>query len=187
MDSQPYLTATVVYEYVWMVDERPKQTSTYTTTYIDSPGDHMAYALIVNTALPSSLQVETVGFPYTISPGDTMTQHASATVATHRSTRLILQTDHARTPSATSSSVRISPPNTLCHGVSSSPVLSLYLPYLQVVLACLFFGGYFWFRCLRHLRSQDDGLERGRSTVLSLEKLASDKSVGLDEYKSQNQ
>jgi hypothetical protein len=187
VNSQPYLTATVVYEYVWKVDDRSKQTSTYTTTYIDSPGDHTAYALVVNTALPSSLQIETVGIPYTIVPGEITTQHASATVATHRPTTPLLQANRALVTSATSLSVLASASSKApCHGNLSGPMLSLYLTYLQVILACLVLGGYCRFRYLRHLRSQDDGLEKGQGAVLSLGKPASDKSTGLAEHKSQD-
>ncbi|KAI4718590.1 hypothetical protein E4T48_05262 [Aureobasidium sp. EXF-10727] len=99
--SQPYLTAPVVYEFVWNIDDASKETSTYTTTYFNAPGPHTAYALVVNTALPSPSQIETIGIPYMIAPGGVSTQHVSATVATHRPTTPILQVDHALTTPAT--------------------------------------------------------------------------------------
>lgn len=182
--SQPYLTATVVYEYVWKVDDDSKQTSTYTTTYIDSPGDHTAYALVVNTALPSPLQIETVGIPYTIIPEDTTTQYASATVATHRPTTPVLPTNRVVTSGTSPSGLTYASPKAPCHGIVSDLMLSLYLTCLQIILVCLVLGGYFWFRSLRHLRSQDDRLEKGRGPVLVLHNSARDTSIGLAEPKS---
>lgn len=183
--SQPYLTATVVYEYVWKVNDDSKQTSVYTTTYIDSPGDHTAYALVVDTALPSSLQIETVGIPYTIVPGQSTTQYVSATVATRRPTTPVSQTNRALVTSGTSSTDLMSaPPKAPCHGVVSGPIISLCLTYLQIILVCLVLGGYLWFRCLRHLCSQDDGLEKGQGAVLDLDKSTSDTPVRLAEHKS---
>jgi hypothetical protein len=91
----------VVYEYVWSVDETPKQTSTYTTTYFTYPGTHTAYALIANTALPPPRDIEVVGIPYRIVPGETSTQHVSATVATHSPIAPTWKTNHASITSTT--------------------------------------------------------------------------------------
>ncbi|KAG9592653.1 hypothetical protein KCU77_g6886, partial [Aureobasidium melanogenum] len=170
--SAPYIIAPVVYEFVWTVDSTPKQTSTYTTTYFGPPGSHTAYAQIVNTALPSPSQIETIGIPYTILPGEVSTQHASATVATHMPTRPIVQTDHALVTPATDQSDQTSASREMpCHQVLSGRMLSLresYLICLQVVLVCLFCGGYLWSRCLRR-RSQSHRREGG---ILSFEKSA---------------
>lgn len=168
--SQPYLIAPVVYEYVWKVDHNSKQTSTYTTSYFGPPGSHTAYALVVNTALPSPSQLETIGIPYTILPGGVSTQHASATVATQGPT----PTNDALVTSAIASSVRTSAPlKGPCHEGSPGRVLLLYGSYLtclQIVLVCLFCGGYLWSRCLRR-RSRSHRLEGG-SALLSFEKSA---------------
>ncbi|KAH0278016.1 hypothetical protein KCU91_g2799, partial [Aureobasidium melanogenum] len=166
--SQPYMIAPVVYEFVWAVDNTPKQTSTYTTTYFGPPGSHTAYDQIVNTALPSPWQIETIGVPYTIPPGGVSTQHASATVATHRPTNPI-QTDHTLVTPAKDSSVQTSASYEVpCHEVLSGRLHESYLIYLQVVLVCLLCGGYLWSRCLRR-RSQSAKLEGG---ILSSEKSA---------------
>lgn len=79
-------TATVVFDYVWRVSETT-QKLTYTTHDVNTPGLHTVYAVVVNTALPSSLQVETIGVPYTMTPsGGVFTPTVPATVATHMPT-----------------------------------------------------------------------------------------------------
>lgn len=172
--SQPYFIAPVVYEYVWKVNESLRQTSAYTTTYFGPPGSHTAYTLVVNTALPSPSQFETIGIPYTILPGGVSTQHVSATVATRGPTPHILQTSDAVITPAVASSVQTSaPPKVSCHGGSPSRALSLYGSYLtclQIVLICLFCGGCLWSRCLRR-RSRSHRPEGG-SAIMSFEKSA---------------
>jgi hypothetical protein len=181
ISSQRYLTAVVEYEYAWIFDEASQEISTYTTAYIDSPGYHTAYAVVVNTAMPSPSQIETVGIPYKIGPGQTSTQYALATVATHMPTTPVLQPNHALVISTTDSYVQTAElPKAPCHEHISGRTLSLhasYLTYFQILLLCLFFGAYLWFRCLRHQRSLDDGLEKGRGTMSSLEKSAMKEAV----------
>lgn len=172
--SQPYLIAPVVYEYVWKVDDTSRQTSTYTTTFFGPPGPHTAYALVVNTILPSPSQLETIGIPYTILPGGVSTQHASATVATQGPTPPISQNNDALVTPAMALSVRTSaPPKVSCHEHSPIRVPTLYgsyLTYLQIVLVCLFCGGYLWSRCLR--RRSRSHRRQGRSALLSRKKSA---------------
>ncbi|CAD0111161.1 unnamed protein product [Aureobasidium uvarum] len=174
--SLPYLIAPVVYEFVWNLDDTSKETSTYTTTYFNAPGPHTAYALVVNTALPSPSQIETIGIPYTIAPGGVSTQHVSATVATHRPTTPVLQVNHALVTPATDSSVQTSTlPKVPCHKFVPGSVLSLhesYSTYLQIILVCLVCGGYLWVRYLRHLRRKRETFEEGRGIFLSQKKSA---------------
>lgn len=171
--SQPYNIAPVVYEYVWNVDNASKQTSTYTTTFFGPPGSHTAYTLVVNTALPSPSQFETIGILYTILPGGVSTQYASATVATHSPTAPVLHTDHSLVTPAAHSPVQTPPPKVPCHELSPGHVLPLqsYFTYLQIVLVCLFCGGYLWFRCSRRHRHRDR-LEKGRGAFRRFDKPA---------------
>ncbi|CAD0084920.1 unnamed protein product [Aureobasidium vineae] len=187
VDSEPDLTATVAYEYVWKIDDTSRQTLTHTTTYVGSPGTYTAYALVVNMALPSPSQIETVGILYTIVPGVASVQHVSATVATHRPTTTVLQTSQALVTSTTTSAWSSALPEMHCHNILSDRLFSFYEPYLtiQIILVCLFCGGYLWFRRLRHPRNQDDELEQGRGTFSIPEKLASDKSAEYAQYKPQ--
>jgi hypothetical protein len=179
--SLPYVIAPVVYEYVWSVDDTSKQTSTYTTTFSAWPGTHTAYALIANTALPSPRDIETIGIPYTIVPGETSTQHALATVATHSSMAPRLETNHALiTSTADSSSRKTAGPKTSYPEVVSEIAPSLHKPYfayLQIVLVCLFCGGYIWSRCRRHLHSQAGEVQERRVTAPWLEKSAIKEAV----------
>lgn len=174
--SESYVLAPVVYEYIWTVDDAYKQTSTYTTTYSTWPGTHTAYALVVNTAMPSPSQVETVGVPYTASPGETSTQHVLATVATHSPMTLVSKTIPALMTPTEDPSIRA----TRSPGMSSQEVVASgaipshesYFTYLQIVLVCLFCGGYVWSRCRRHLRSRSGRHQERRSAVPSFEKAA---------------
>ncbi|KEQ96522.1 hypothetical protein AUEXF2481DRAFT_28461 [Aureobasidium subglaciale EXF-2481] len=172
-DSQLYLTATVVYDSIWTFDSAVEQTLTYTTTYVSSHGQHMGYAIVVNTALPSPSQVETIGITYSIRPDTSSTQHVSATVATHMPTATTSQ----------SSAVMSAP----CDGSSSSRSwpLSQSLAYFQFVLLCLFCGGYFWSRRMTLQQSQDDENEHGRDTCMVVE--ASDKKSTSDQCQSVKQ
>jgi hypothetical protein len=173
--SLPYVIAPVVYEYVWSVDDTSKQTSTYTTTFSAWPGTHTAYALIANTALPSPRDIETIGIPYTIVPGETSTQHALATVATHSSMAPRSKTNHALITSTADSSVRqTAGPRTPYPEADAEIAPSLHKPYfnhLQIVLLCLFCGGYLWSRCRSHLRSRGGRLQQQRNTIPTSEKL----------------
>jgi len=170
--SQSYVLVPVAYEYVWTVDDISKQTSTYTTTFSTWPGSHTAYALVVNTAMPSPSQIETVGIPYTAAPGETSTQHVLATVATHSPMTLVSKTIPAHMTPTTGSFVRTSPEvpsqETIAGGAISSH--KSYLTRLQIVLICLFCGCYLWSRCQRHLHSRR--LQERRSAVSSYEKSA---------------
>ncbi|KEQ72977.1 hypothetical protein M436DRAFT_64141 [Aureobasidium namibiae CBS 147.97] len=164
--SQSYVLALVAYEYVWTVDDISKQTSTYTTTYSTWPGSHTAYVLVVNTAIPSPSQIETVGIPYTAVPGETSTQYVLATVATHSPMTLVSKTIPALMTPTTGSSVRTSPEApSQEEGATSSH--KPYFRHVQIVLICLFCGGYLWSRCLRHLHSRR--LQERRSAVLNYE------------------
>ena len=168
--SLPYGIAAVIYEYVWNVEDTSKQTSTYTTTYSTRPGTHTAYALVVNTAMSSPSQIETVGIPFTIVSGETSTQRVLATVATHSPTAPVLRTNHALATPTTESSVRTTTrPKDVDHEVLAGGTLSphrSYFTYLQVVLVCLFCGGYLWSRCRKHLRS-GNGRFKGRRSIVS--------------------
>jgi len=170
--SQSYVLVPVAYEYVWTVDDISKQTSTYTTTFSTWPGSHTAYALVVNTAMPWPSQVETVGIPYTATPEETSTQRVFATVATHSPMTLVSKTIPALMTPTTNSSVRTSPEapsqDILAEGAISSH--KSYFSHLQIVLVCLFCGGYLWSRCRRHIHSRR--LQERRSTVSSYEKSA---------------
>jgi len=170
--SQSYVLVPVAYEYVWTVNDISEQTSTYTTTYSTLSGSHTAYALVVNTAMPSPSQVETVGIPYTAVPGETSTQHVLATVATHSPMTLVSKTVPALMTSTTGSFVRTSPEapsqDILAEGAISSR--ESYFRHLQIVLICLCCGGYLWSRCQRHLHSRR--LQERRSAVSSYEKSA---------------
>jgi hypothetical protein len=179
--SQPFVIAPMVYEYVWSVDDTSKQTSTYTTTFFTWPGTHTAYALVANTALPSPRDIETIGIPYTIVPGETSTQHALATVATHSSMAPALKTNHALITSPTDSSVRTTAgPKTPSPEAAPEITPSLHKPYFtyfQIVLLCLFCGGYLWFRCRRHLRNRGGRLQIRRGTIPTFEKLVIEEAV----------
>jgi hypothetical protein len=179
--SLAYVVAPVVYEYVWSVDETPKQTSTYTTTYFTYPGTHTAYALIANTALPPPRDIEVVGIPYRIVPGETSTQHVSATVATHSPIAPTWKTNHASITSTTDSSVRATtgpklPHQEVVHAGAHSPHTS-YFTYLQIVLVCLFCGGFLWSRCRRHIRSRSSRPQDRRGTFATFEKSAVKEAV----------
>jgi hypothetical protein len=179
--SLPYETAPVVYEYVWNDEDSSKQTSTYTTTYFTRPGPHTAYALVVNTAMPSPSQIETIGIAYTVAPGQTSTQHVSATVATHSSMTPVLETNHALITPTTMSSVRITaspkePGYEVVSGGAASSHESDYT-YLQIILVCLFCGGYLWSRCRGQFRNRDGRLQERRNVVSSFDKLATKEAV----------
>jgi hypothetical protein len=171
----------VVYEYVWSGDETPKQTSTYTTTYFTYPGTHTDYALIANTALPPPGDIEVVGIPYKIVHGETSTQHVLATVATHSPIAPTWKTIHAPITSTTDSSVRATtgpklPHQEVVHAGAHSPHTS-YFTYLQIVLVCLFCGGFLWSRCRRHIRSQSSRSQDRRGTFATFEKSAVKQAV----------
>lgn len=174
--SESYVLAPVVYEYIWTVDDAYKQTSTYTTTYSTWPGSHTAYALVVNTAMPSPSQVETVGISYTASPGETSTQYVLATVATHSPMTLVSKTIPALMMPTRDSSIRTTaspemPSQEVVAGGATSSH-ETYFTYLQIVLVCLFCGGYVWSRCRRNVRRRSGRLQERRSAVPSFEKAA---------------
>jgi hypothetical protein len=177
----PYETAPVVYEYVWNDDDSSKQTSTYTTTYFTRPGSHTAYALVVDTAMPSPSQIETIGIAYTVAPGQTSTQHVLATVATHSSMTAVLETNHALITPTTMSSVRTTAsPEIFGYEVVSGGATSShesYYTYLQIILVCVFCGGYLWSRCRRQFRGRDGRLQERRNVVSSSEKSATKEAV----------
>lgn len=170
---QSYVLVPVAYGYVWTICDVTKQTSTYTTTFSTWPGSHTAYALVVNTAMPSPSQVETVGIPYTAVPGETSTQHVLATVATHSPMTLVSKTVPALMIPTAGSSVRTSPEAPTQEVVAEGAISSheSYFRHLQIVLVCLFCGGYLWSRCRRHLHSRR--LQERRSAVSSYERSAS--------------
>lgn len=176
--SQSYVLAHVVYGYIWAVDDSSKQTSTYTTTYSTWPGSHTAYALVVNTAMPSASQIETVGIPYTAFSGETSTQYVMATVATHSPMTLVSKTIPALKKSTSDLySQTTAPPKaeTSTQEVVAGGAFSShesYFTYLQIVLVCLFCGGYVWSHCRRHLRRESGRLQGSRSATSSLEKAA---------------
>ena len=62
------ITATVVYEYEWHINRVATATSTYTTTYTNSPGFYTLWAMIVNTDMLAPSQSQVVGIPYTLAP-----------------------------------------------------------------------------------------------------------------------
>jgi hypothetical protein len=179
--SLSYGTAPVVYEYVWNVDDSSKQTSTYTTTYFIWPGSHTAYALVVNTAMPSPSQIETIGIAYTVAPGQTATQHVLATVATHSSMSSVLKTNHAlTTPTKISSVQTTASPEVPGHKVVPGGATSShesYSPYFQIILVCLFCGGYLWSRCRRQFRRRDSSFQERQNVVSSFEKSAIKQAV----------
>lgn len=179
--SLPYGTAPVVYEYVWNVEDSSKQTSTYTTTYFTWPGSHTAYALAINTAMPSPSQIETIGIAYTVAPGQTSTQHVLATVATHSSMTSVLNTNHAlTTPTKISSVQTTASPEVHGHKVVSGGATSShesYSPYFQIILVCLFCGGYIWSRCRSQFRRRDSRLRERQNVVSSFEKIATKEAV----------
>ncbi|KEQ85632.1 hypothetical protein M438DRAFT_344920 [Aureobasidium pullulans EXF-150] len=171
--SQPYFTATVVYEHVWRIYETPKETSTYTTHYVNSPGSHTGYAIIANTALPSSAQLETIGITYSISAGELSTQHVLATVATSMPTSSIQHS--TQTPWLTATGIAAHTPQLTkasCHTTSLShgfPLLyETYSGYLQMLLLLLFLCGYLLLRPKKARRSQDDSLEQGGDRLRDL-------------------
>lgn len=165
---QLYLTANVVYEYIWEVEETSKETSTHTTHYTGSPGSYTGYAIVYNTALPSPSQIETVGIPYSIVAGQPSTQHVLATIATH------MPTTHIRPSSQTSglsttgglfvddlpSSEMPRQGKLTNHEFHSH--YGMFLVYFRIVLLCLFLGGYLLMRSKRSERSRDASLEEGR-------------------------
>lgn len=179
--SGSYVLAHVVYEYIWTVDETLAQTSTYTTTYSTWPGSHTAYAVVVNTAMPSPSQIETVGIPYTASSGETSTQHVLATVATHSPMTLVSRTIPAlMTPTRHSSFQMNASPEAPSQEVVAGGVISshdFYLTYLQIVLVCIFCGGYVWSHCRRHRRSRSGRFQERRSAIPSFNEAANKDAV----------
>lgn len=86
-EPQDQVTATVIFGYAWDVDLTSKQTLSYTKTYTDTAGPHTIYDVVVNTALPSPSQIETVRIHLTMVANGGLTTHSRlATVATHRPT-----------------------------------------------------------------------------------------------------
>lgn len=153
--SQPYFTAAVIFDYAWSVDETSTKTSTWTSTYTDTPGDHTAYAIL---ALSSSLQLETVGIPYSIAPSKSLyTQTVRATAATHSPMTSVLHSDPSvvATVTATAMPCLSEPPKADDRSFLRGPVAV----YLHIVLLCIFFGGCLLFRLKRSRRRQDAGFE----------------------------
>lgn len=97
--SPEQFTATVIFGYAWSIGEGTKQTLSYTKTYTNSAGSYRLNNLVVNTALPSPCQLETVGINFVMtSPGGRFTHPALATIATFRPT---LPAPHGPNPQAT--------------------------------------------------------------------------------------
>lgn len=80
-------TATLVFQYAWETQKMSFATSTYTTTYTNTPGAHTVYALIENPEVRYASRTQVVGIPFTMEPvGGSHTQTGLATLAMHSPT-----------------------------------------------------------------------------------------------------
>lgn len=85
--ARDHVTATVVFEYVWTINDISRETATYTTTYINTPSLHTLYALVHNDHMRPPSQTQVVAMPVTLAPsGGTYTCDEPATIATHSPT-----------------------------------------------------------------------------------------------------
>lgn len=87
-EDAPVYTATVIYSYIWNINDVRHEASTYTHTYSNTPGIHTAWPVVVHPGMRADQQREVLAIPLTLtSPGGLWTLSTPATRATHSPTR----------------------------------------------------------------------------------------------------
>jgi hypothetical protein len=90
--------------------------------------------------------------------------------------RPIMLLSHPRHSSVRATTGPKLPHQEVVHAGAHSPHTS-YFTYLQIVLVCLFCGGFLWSRCRRHIRSRSSRPQDRRGTFATFEKSAVKEAV----------